>query len=167
MYENASYIAKYDDHGHIIFNHVLVNWYGISLSSRVHWGVFSNDMWRTMHFYLCQLSVLVFSDFMRILCQMFNGSFMWHILPCCTLAIIDTAWEVTNVNLSKHRLKWCKPLYVVVICRKKMLLIEKKVRKKSYNYLNHIRFDNKIFLKCCKTSSTCTNNCTTVKMYQM
>jgi hypothetical protein len=73
-----AYIAKYDDNGQINFNHVLVNWYGISLSSRIH-------------FYLCQLSILVFSDFMIILCQMFNGSFMWHTLPCCTLAIIDTA----------------------------------------------------------------------------
>jgi len=44
MYEDASYIANYDDNGHIIFNHVLVSWYGISLSSRIHSGVFSNDM---------------------------------------------------------------------------------------------------------------------------
>jgi hypothetical protein len=120
MYADVSYIANYDDNGHIIFNNVLVSWYGISLSNRIHSGVFSNDMCQTMHFYLCQLNVLFVSDFMIILCQMFNRSFMWQTLPCCTLAIIDTTWEGTNGKLSKHRLKWYKPFYVVGIYRKEI-----------------------------------------------
>ena len=139
---------------HHTTSYVLVSWYGISLSSGIHSGVFSNDMWQTIHFYLCQLSVLVFSDFMIIICQMFTH--MWHTLPCYTLAIIDTAWEGTNGKLSKHRLKWCKPLYAVGIYRKEIAAYWKKFRKKSYSYRNHIRFDNNISLKCCKTSSTCT-----------
>jgi hypothetical protein len=132
---------------HHTTSYVLVSWYGISLSSRIHSGVFSNDMWQTIHFYLCQLSVLVLSDFMIILCQMFTH--MWHTLPCCTLAIIDTAWEGTNGKLSK-------PLYAVGIYRKEIAAYWKKFRKKSYSYRNHIRFENKISLKCWKTSSTCT-----------
>ena len=68
-----------------------------------------------------QLSVLVYSDLMIIVCHMFNGSFMWHILPCCTLAIIDTAWEVSKVSLFKHTLKWRKPLYAVGIYRKEIV----------------------------------------------
>ena len=100
--------------------------------------------------------VLVYSDYMIIVYHMFNGSFMWHILPCCTLAIIDTASDVANVNLSKHTLKWCKPLYAVGIYRKEIAAYWKKIRKTSYNYRKHIRFDNKISLKCCKMPSTCT-----------
>jgi hypothetical protein len=111
-------------------------------------------MWQTIHFYLCQLSVLVFSDFMIIVCQMFTH--MWHTLPCCTLAIIDTAWEGMNGKLSKHSLTWCKPLYAVGIYRKEIAAYWKKFRKKSYSNRNHIRFDNTISLKCCKTSSACT-----------
>lgn len=139
---------------HHTTRYVLVSWYGISLPSRIHSGVFSNDMWQSIHFYLCQLSVLVFSNFMIILCQKITE--MWHTLRCCTLAIIDTAWEGTNVKLSKHRLKWCKPLYAVGIFRKEIAAFWTKLHKKSYSYRHEIRFENKISLQCCKTSSACT-----------